>query len=261
MTPEAVDQAVRELLQARRTMTRIPGLPAACCPNSMGDAYIIQKALIDRIELPVAGWKIGCTSEVAQRILGVAEPMYGPVFASAVIQSPAALPSAALPMMALECEFAFRLRRDLLAGEGPFGRDQVIQAVGAVIPAIEVISTRLDDFAKYGGPQIVADCGANGALVLGEPEMDWEDMELDSHPVSLAVDGVPRATGAGNAVLGHPLNAMIWFVNHFTEAGEDLHAGDVISTGTCTGLLPISAGETAVADFGCLGLVQIRFEA
>lgn len=261
MNAEAIDQAVREFLRARQTMVPLPGLSEACRPHSLADGYAIQAAFIEASGAPVAGWKVGCTSEVAQRMLGVGNPFFGPVFERACLTSPAAPRAADFHMTALECEFAFRLGRDLPASAGPYDRDRVIQAIEAVIPAIEVVSTRFDAFVTAGGPQIVADCGANGALVLGEPEPDWEDLELDSQPVALAIDGAAKAEGAGSAVLGHPLNAMIWFVNHFIEQAGDLAAGQVVSTGTCTGLTPIGAGQSALADFGNLGEVRIRFAA
>lgn len=257
MTPEAIDQAVGELLRARRTMARLPGLPEACRPLSLADGYRIQQAFVQAFDGPIAGWKIGCTSEAAQRILGVEEPFFGPVFAPAILESPAEPSAADFHMTALECEFAFRLGRDLPADAAPFGRDQIIEAIDAVLPAIEIISTRFDNFAASGGPQIVADCGANGALVLGEPEEHWVDLELDSHPVALTIDGLTAVEGSGSAVLGHPLNAMIWFLNHLAEQGGQLFAGQVVSTGTCTGLTPIDAGQQACADFGCLGEVRL----
>ncbi|MBC8451604.1 MAG: hypothetical protein H8D70_00090 [Rhodospirillaceae bacterium] len=36
-------------------------------------------------------------------------------------------------------------------------------------------------------------------------------------------------------------------------------AGEIISTGTCTGLLDVAPGDAVVADFGELGAVEISF--
>jgi 2-keto-4-pentenoate hydratase len=38
-----------------------------------------------------------------------------------------------------------------------------------------------------------------------------------------------------------------------------LEAGQLVSTGTCTGLVTLKAGEKAVADFGELGAVEVQF--
>ena len=40
---------------------------------------------------------------------------------------------------------------------------------------------------------------------------------------------------------------------------KELKAGEIISTGTCTGLLDVLPGNSVVAEFGLLGSVEIRF--
>jgi 2-keto-4-pentenoate hydratase len=259
MTPKAIDEAVQHLLRARREMTRLPGLPASCRPQTPADGYAIQEAFIAAWGQPLAGWKVGCTSQVAQAMLGVDEPFYGPVFAPLLHHSPAVLPAADFHMLALECEFAFRLAYDLPAEGAPYDRDKVMAAVDALLPAIEVISSRVGDLATAGGPQVIADCGVNGALVVGEARADWQGLRLDEHRVRIAIDGEGRGEGTGAAVLGHPLNALIWFVNRRAEHGRGLLAGEVVTTGTCTGLTPVAPGQSAVADYGELGRIELRF--
>jgi len=100
-----------------------------------------------------------------------------------------------------------------------------------------------------------------GALILGAERADWQDLALDEQPMRLLIEGVQKAKGTGAAVLGHPLNALIWFVNQQNKRGLGLRAGEVVTTGTCTGLVPVSAGQTAIADFGALGPVSVRFRS
>ena len=61
------------------------------------------------------------------------------------------------------------------------------------------------------------------------------------------------------AVLGHPLNALIWFAAKMQERGRGLRTGEVISTGTCTGITFIDPEQQVVADFGGLGKVELKF--
>ena len=44
-------------------------------------------------------------------------------------------------------------------------------------------------------------------------------------------------------------------------AGRGLKAGDIVSTGTCTGLDPVQPGDVVQAEFGSLGTVDIRVSA
>ncbi len=57
----------------------------------------------------------------------------------------------------------------------------------------------------------------------------------------------------------HLFDAVVWLANHPALAARGLQAGDLIMTGTCTGLLPLKPGDHAAADFGAIGQVEARF--
>jgi 2-keto-4-pentenoate hydratase len=259
ISQDAIRAAVAALTDARRSRTALAGLPAACRPASMADGYAIQEAFVASFGQPVAGWKVGATAAASQRLFAIEEPFYGPVLAPVVFSSPAELPAADFPMRGIECEFAFQLAADFEPREQPYAPDEAAERVSAPIPAIEVVSARLDHPVKHGAPSAVADCGVNGALVLGAPTFDWQTLDLGSHEVRLEIDGEVKATGTGALVLGHPLNVLAWFVNRYTASGRTLPAGQIVSTGTTTGLLILEPGQTAVGDFGVLGQVSVRF--
>ena len=259
MTQDAIRAAVAALSGARRTRTALAGLPEACRPATLEDGYAIQQAFVRSFGQPVAGWKVGATAQASQRLFGIEEPFYGPVLAPLVFASPAALPAADFPMRGIECEFAFQLAADFEPRDQPYEPDEAAERVSAPIPAIEVVSPRLDHPIKYGVPSAVADCGVNGALVLGTPSFDWQTLDLASHKVRLEIDGKPKAEGTGALVLGHPLNVLAWFANRYTASGRTLPAGQIVATGTTTGLVILEPGQTAVGDFGALGQVSVRF--
>ena len=72
-------------------------------------------------------------------------------------------------------------------------------------------------------------------------------------PVQLAIDGAQVAAGCGADALGHPLNVLEWLLAHLGRRGIALQAGEIVSTGTCTGLIPVAPGNHLHADFGALG--------
>jgi 2-keto-4-pentenoate hydratase len=259
MKETAIREAAEQLVAARRDMRLLPGLPERCRPQTSDDAYAIQEGFLRFWGGGVAGWKIGGTSAEARRMLAVDEPFYGPVFSPLIMRSPAEPAAAKFSLRAIECEFAFRLGDDLPARGRPYGKEEVVGAVQALIPAIELIDTRYDSLTDHGGMALIADCGANGGLVLGEELTDWQRIDLPEHPVTLDVDGERKAEGAGSMVLGSPLEALFWLVTQRVARGAGLRAGEVVTTGTCTGLTLLVPGETAVADFGELGDVQVRF--
>lgn len=255
--PTRVIHAARLLLQARGDFRQIPGFPEDCRPEDMDDAYLVQKAFAEEWELPVAGWKIGCTAKAQQKMLGVKEPFYGRVFGPFLKESPAEMSGNAFHEPGLECEFAFRIKRDVRPRSKPFEVEDVEKLVAAFHPAIEIVDRRISNWLTRGGPSIVADNGANGALVIGPAIKKWAEHDLAKAKVTLAIDGEQVAKGAGRLALGHPIKALAWLVNTLSEEGITLEKDQVVTTGTCTGLVQVRPGITALADFGKLGQVEI----
>ena len=53
---------------------------------------------------------------------------------------------------------------------------------------------------------------------------------------------------------------MVWLANQQSRFGHGLKAGDIVSTGTCTGLDAVKPGDAVLADFGTLGCVELLLE-
>ena len=83
---------------------------------------------------------------------------------------------------------------------------------------------------------------------------------LSAHPVTLRINGEEVASGnSGMLVFGDPISGVVWLANHPELGARGLRAGDVVTTGTCTGITPLSPGDEAEADYGALGTVRARF--
>ncbi len=107
---------------------------------------------------------------------------------------------------------------------------------------------------------MIADNGTDGALVVGAGVDAWRELDLPGTRVTLAIDGAVLREGTGANVLGDPLDAFAWLVNVRAAAGDGLRAGQVSNTGTATSICPIAPGQTAVADFGALGAVDLHVQ-
>jgi 2-keto-4-pentenoate hydratase len=82
-------------------------------PASIEEAYAIQSRIVRLSGYEVCGFKVGSTSEEAQRLLGTFEPGSAPVLAPYLHMSPARVAIVPLQTPAAEGEFAFRLGQDL----------------------------------------------------------------------------------------------------------------------------------------------------
>jgi 2-keto-4-pentenoate hydratase len=249
----------QRLWQARLTGGVI-ALEDVAAPATMEEAYAVQDEIMRLSGQPVGGFKVGSTSQEAQRALGTTEPGSCPIPASYLHASPARIALAPAQAPAVEGEIAFRLGRDLPPRAEAYGRDDVVAAIDAVAGAVEVVGSRLEGgLSGKGRFLITADSGANIGLVLGKWTTDWRGLDLKAQPVAMTIDGQPRGAGTGARALGDPLNVMVWLANQQSRRGRGLEKGLCVSTGTCTGLDPVKPGDTAVADFGSLGKVEIAF--
>jgi 2-oxo-3-hexenedioate decarboxylase/2-keto-4-pentenoate hydratase len=211
----------------------------------------LQAAVIARLDLALGGWKVGATSAKAQVVMGTDMPFYGPVFRER-IWADGALVDLPAGFRGVECEFALRIGADLPPRPGGYGIEQLVIAVDAVVPALELVATRQRVEGMADARRAAADLGFNHGLVLGPPLMPPPTRELADASAVARVDGVEVMRGSGADVLGHPLEAVAWL----TRQGVALPAGALVSTGACTGLTPLRRGETVEADFGPLGRVR-----
>lgn len=256
--------AAELLAQARLLHRRLPALPEDVRPADAGAAYECQRGVVERLlahygGTPI-GYKIACTNEIAQRALHVSSPFYGRMLAATTYTSGARLSAGQFFMRVMEAEFAFLMARDLPPGPAPRTRDEVAAAVEAVLPGIEVVDSRFEDWTTVGTPSLIADNACHGAWVRGEPVRDWRRIDLAAQTVALEINGRLVGAGAGAAVLGHPLNALAWLANTLNACGEGLKAGDYVTTGVTTDIYQASAGDRVRADFGAVGRVELSFE-
>jgi 2-keto-4-pentenoate hydratase len=235
--------------------------PGSCePPRTKQEAYAVQEEIAALSGHERRGYKVGSTSAEAQRLLGTDEPGWGVLLAPYVHDSPARIRLVAAHAPAIEGEFAFRLARDLPPRASPYTLAEVEAAVGSVAGAIEVVGTRFSGgLAGKGRFLSTADGGFNVALVVGKWTR-WDARNLEDHRVTMTIGGTQCGEGTGSRALGNPLNVLLWLANDRSAAGRGLAAGEIVSTGTCTGLDPVQPGDTAVAEFGDLGKVEIAFD-
>jgi 2-keto-4-pentenoate hydratase len=250
----------RRLWEARR-LGAVVDMNDVDQPASNAEAYAMQHRIAALSGMPSRGFKVGSTSVEAQRLLGTNEPGSGLLLAPYVYESPARTAVARAHSPSVEGEFAYRLGHDLPPRAAGYTLDDVADAVTAVAGAIEVVGTRFSGgLAGKGRLLVTADCGANVALVAGPWHDNVRSRDLKAHPVTMTINGVLRGRGTGARALGDPLNVLLWLANQQSAAGRGLKAGEIISTGTCTGLDPVQPGDHVHADFGDLGKVEITFE-
>ena len=89
---------------------------------------------------------------------------------------------------------------------------------------------------------LLADNGSNGAFCYGAAVRDWRGVDFLRQPVTLVIDGKEVASAVGGNAAGHPRRLLGWLANHCARRGRGIAAGDIVTTGTHTGLLFAAPG-------------------
>ncbi len=122
---------------------------------------------------------------------------------------------------------------------------------------------------KFAAADTVAANGVHGALLVGERhaiaprKAEWL-RELATFKAELYCDGKLSQRGGGALVLDSPLLALRHLVELLANDPHNppLAAGEIITTGTLTLAMPVSAGQTWTAKVSGIPLeeISVRFE-
>jgi 2-oxo-hept-3-ene-1,7-dioate hydratase len=253
-------QALASLLaQLRRDGRQQSGLDATLTPPDASSAYQVATLVEKSLGWEVIGWKIAATNDTMQQALRSDSPIYGRVFAPNVFESPHVMAHAGLCSPIPEVEYQIFLNKDLPARDAPYKQAEVIDAIASIHPGIELAECRFIHDEHFPPlPAILADASGSGTLVYGPAIKNWQQRDIATQEVVLFCNGNERRTGNAQTAMEHPVAPLTWLANELSRTGVGMRAGQIISTGTMTGMLKPKAGETFVADFGEFGQVSIE---
>ncbi len=223
------------------------------------DAYAIQgENLARKITggARLVGHKIGLTSLAVQEWLGVAEPDFGGLLDTMAVPNGAMAPTAQLLQPRVEGELAFVLKRDLV-GPG-LVQHEVMAAIDYVLPAIEIIDSRIRDW-KLAIQDTVADNASAGLFVVGSRPTSLAAIDTRTIGLALRKNGRIVSTGAGAACMGDPIAALLWLANKLGGLGTKLEAGQIILSGALGPVSDVVAGDRVEARIGRMGRVSVGF--
>jgi 2-oxo-3-hexenedioate decarboxylase/2-keto-4-pentenoate hydratase len=253
-----VREKARRTVELFRSRQHIEILPAEVYPQDLDEAYAIRQAFQEIEETEgrgaVAGYKIGLTTPVMQKLCGVGEPCYGAIFVREVHHSRAELAAADYCRLGVETEIAFRLGADLPQGGDPH---EVVTAVESCMAAIELIEDLGYDYKQLDAAAMVAGNVWNAGVVLGTPVTGWRNQDLDRAMARLSINGQEMGSGNGSDVMGHPLNALAWLADKLAAAGTPLRRGMIVMTGSMVPIQYPVGGDRVVIEVSGLGTAEL----
>ena len=249
MNKQEIERAARILVQARRDMQSLTGLPSHLKPTSIAEAHAIQDEVRHQLGKLIGGFKAMAPAN--------GEPTRGVIFGGTIHETPCKLPASTVPQCGVEGEVAFIFRRDLPDREKPYTRNEVAAVVDACA-AIEVVHGRFDPKAPVSNLEKLADSISNGALVHAAPCPTWRDLQLGKLKVTLSVNGKKQLEQAGGHATGDPLGIAVVLANIWRERGG-VRAGQIVTCGTFTGLKYLKPGDVCSVRFEGLGTAEVTF--
>ncbi|BDM69648.1 hydratase [Streptomyces nigrescens] len=222
------------------------------------DAYEIQLLNIrHRLDTGarVHGHKVGLSSPVMQRMMGVDEPDYGHLLDDMALSADVPVRAARYCYPRIEVEVGFVLGEDL-PGEECTPAD-VLAATERVVPALELIDSRIRDW-RISIADTIADNASSAGYVIGEGR-DPHDLDLKAIDARLFRGGELLAEGRSDAVLGDPAVSVAWLARTVARFGVPLKKGHVVLPGSCTRAVDVMPGSTFTAEFTGLGSVSLSF--
>lgn len=268
LAADPTSEAVHQLIESYLNKT-----PAAPLDSnlSLDQAVKVQEQFVKGIEDafgPPVGYKAGLTSPPAQKRFNLTHPLRGVLMKNMLLKDGAVLPAGFGTRPMSEGDLIMRVGSDdINSAKTPM---EALAAMDAVIPFIELPDLVYAKEVKMNGAAISAiNVGARYG-VLGEPiplfaTSEWDNRLRDMHLEIFDEGGNKLAEGKGSALLGHPLNVVLWLRDSLKREGKRLRKGDLLSLGTITKMIPVRLGATVRARYTGLDPkgpveVSVRFE-
>lgn len=223
------------------------------------DAYAIQNAIRARKiarGTRIAGLKMGLTSRAKMKQMGVEQPVYGFLCDYGAYADGAEIPCENFIHPRIEAEVAI-VTRVPLKGPGCHIGD-VLRVIDFVIPAVEIIDSRYENF-RFDLKSVIADNTSAAGFVTGGRMRPASELDLPALGVVVEKNGEIVEVGAGAAVLGHPAASVAMLANMLAERGEEIPAGTFVMTGGITAAVAVAPGDNVSVRYQDLGSLTMKF--
>ena len=260
-----------DVLAALASHRQIPPFSRSPGGLTLADAYRLPPLLRAAFEArgeKITGRKIGFTNREMWKVYGVTAPIWG-YCTDRTTREPATAPVQRVRDFAelrIEPEVMFGLGK---APSAKMTEAELLDCIDWVALGYEIVQSIFPGW-KFAAADTVAANALHGALLVGKrqaiaPRKEAWERELAGFGVELLCDGKLSQTGGGAAVLDSPLLALRHLVELLADDphNQPLRAGEIISTGTLTLAMPVSAGQTWTARVRGIPLedVAVRIEA
>ena len=242
--PEAVRVRAEKLLLARQAAET--GLDIAPV-SDIREAYLCHKLIADGLGKPVAGWKVAHNPEFGATA--------APMFAGDVVTGPATWPFR--PGLNAEVELAVRLDRDFPSG--PASAEALEKSEKQAFVGVELVQSRLSRSGQASFPTALSDCLANVGYVASAEVQPWPSFDINTRRCTVTLDGEVLFDALSTHTMGGPMMPLAGYARAGGDHLGGFKAGQLVTTGSICGVVPIPRKGRLVATIDGLGSVTIDF--
>ena len=212
----------------------------------------------------VVGYKAGLTNPAVQKRFNTTEPVRGALLEKMLLDDGAEVPVKFGAIPFFEADLAVVVKDEgINQAKTPA---EVLKHLASIRPFIELpdlVTAKEQPLSAA----IITSFNVGARLgVLGKPIAPTPEMADALGKMTVVMrdqDGKELARVPGAAILGHPLNAVVWLADDLAKSGGKLRAGDILSLGSFTPPNFQKAGMTITVTYeGLPGnpTVSVRFK-
>lgn len=233
-------------LKPTRGLSKDMAMDDAVCARSM------LVAELGKTQGKIVGYKAGLTNKAVQERFGYPQPVRGTLFEKMLLQDGAEVPAKFGSRPVFEADMVVEVKDEgINQATTPL---EVLKHLSKIYPFIELPDLVVAEGEPINGPVITAINVGARLGVLGRPLAAEATPEMVAALAQMKVvmrdqDGKELAKGSGAGILDQPLNAVIWLAQDLAKGGVKLRAGDLLSLGSFSPLLPPKAGTRVTVSY------------
>lgn len=259
MDKERIDEIAQYLYDAEMNLTEIEKVTISKAPKlTAEEAYQIQDRMTEMKRADgyeVFAPKLGLTSPAKMQQMNVTDPIHGKVFDYMLVENEGTFEVKDYIHVRVEPEIAVVLKEEL---KGPgVTLEDVKNAVDYVVSSIELLDSRYIDYG-FTHPDVIADNTSARGAVFSEEKVRLETIDLIEEEAKLFINGELKVAGTGTAVLGNPLETLVFLANELAKEGEVVPANVPIMTGGMTSAVPVNQGDVIEVAYTTLGPIKVK---
>lgn len=259
MVATPYEDLARSLARAWLTGVAV-ALPAPVdSPQCRAEAFAVQDRVAELVGDRCIGWKVGAAVLAIQVKEGRDGPIVGRLLANRQFVGSSEISARRFAGYKVESELAFRFKKAVPARALPYSRAELVDDL-VLHCGLEIAGNRYSLGSSDRKPttyELIADNGACGAYIEGPGVEAGQGIDFGTLLIDARIDGGPAIDVFSGEFYRDPVEILVETVNGLSARGQNINAGDLLTTGSLTLPTALHVGQTYVADFGSLATLAV----